>query len=144
MNISLDTLRGLADRQNIVFNSDRQNVERASARQSIGSLFGTKNAKALNHKTFDEIKNAVLSDPRYFGVREKANELLSKINADKAIKSRDISTMLKSDCNTFIIIIGIAIVIIPFVIEPESIFTSFLFPSLRVFVACIFLPFLVC
>lgn len=95
MNISLDTLRGLADRQNIVFNSDRQNVERASARQSIGSLFGTKNAKALNHKTFDEIKTAVLSDPRYFGVREKANELLSTINADKAIKSRDIKNIVK-------------------------------------------------
>ena len=95
MNISLDTLRGLADRQNIVFNSDRQNIERASARQSIGSLFGTKNAKTLNHKTFDEIKNAVLSDSRYFGVREKANELLSKINADKAIKSRDIKNIVK-------------------------------------------------
>ena len=95
MNISLDTLRGLANRQNIVFNSDRQNIERASARQSIGSLFGTKNAKALNHKTFDEIKNAVLSDPRYFGVREKANELLSKINADKAINSRDIKNIVK-------------------------------------------------
>ncbi|MBR6587289.1 MAG: hypothetical protein IKK82_07680, partial [Kiritimatiellae bacterium] len=92
MPISVDTLRGLAAKQTLVFDSASQTLSKASAKHSFASFFGTKTAKAVNRETMGAIKKAMLSDPRYFAVREKAAQMLSTIDKGGKVDSSKIKS----------------------------------------------------
>ena len=51
MNLSLDVPRHLSNNHSIVFNSQSQALERASAGHSTARFFGTKSAQAVNRQT---------------------------------------------------------------------------------------------
>ena len=93
MSITVDALRGLSGNHGIVYNAETQTIAKSSVGHSVASLFGIKSAQAVNRQTFEEIKKAVLFDDRYFGVREKASQLLSQIDATKAIKASTIKSI---------------------------------------------------
>ena len=94
MNISVDTLRSLSGNNNIVFNAQTKSLAKAGAGHSIASFFGSKSAQAVNRQTLDEIKKAIICNDRYFGVREKASQLLSQIDPTKAIKASTIKSIV--------------------------------------------------
>ena len=95
MPISVDTLRGLASSQTVVFDGASQTLNKASAKHSFASFFGTRAAKAVNRETMAAIKNAVLSDPRYFGVRERAAQMLSALDNGGKVDSSKIKSVVK-------------------------------------------------
>ena len=72
MPISVDTIRGLTSKY-VVFDSQREALDKASVGHHIANFFGSKAAKSVNRETMNAIKNAVLSESRYFGIRERAN-----------------------------------------------------------------------
>ena len=94
MSITVDALRGLSGNHGIVYNAETQTIAKSSVGHFLGSLVGIKSAQAVNRQTFEEIKKAVLFDDRYFGVREKASQLLSQIDATKAIKASTIKSIV--------------------------------------------------
>lgn len=94
MNLTVDSLRNFSGSVNLLLNTERQSVERAGKRHSIASFFGVASAQAANRQTFEAIKHAVLSDERFFGVHDKVCELLSTIDANKAIKAEAIKSIV--------------------------------------------------
>ena len=94
MNITVDTLRGLSGNHGIVYNAETQTIAKSSVGHFLAGLFGLKSAQAVNRQTLEEIKKAVLFDDRYFGVREKASQLLSQIDPTKAIKAKTIKSIV--------------------------------------------------
>lgn len=94
MNITVDTLRGLSGNHGIVYNAETQTIAKSSVGHFLAGLFGMKSAQAVNRQTLEEIKKAVLFDDRYFGVREKASQLLSQIDPTKAIKASTIKSIV--------------------------------------------------
>ena len=94
MNITVDALRGLSGNHGIVYNAETQTIAKSSVGHFLAGLFGIKSAQAVNRQTLEEIKKAVLFDDRYFGVREKASQLLSQIDPTKAIKASTIKSIV--------------------------------------------------
>ena len=94
MSISVDMLRGLASNKTVVLTDGGASVGNAGRLHSIAGFFGTKAAKAVNRETLDAIRNAVCTDPRYFGVREKAAELLSAVGDGKNVNSSRIKSII--------------------------------------------------
>ena len=94
MNISVDTLRSLSGNNNIVFDAQTKSLTKAGAGHSIASFFGSKSAQAVNRQTLDEIKKAIICNDRYFGVRDKASQLLSQIDSAKSIKASTIKSIV--------------------------------------------------
>lgn len=95
MSITVDSLRNLSSFQKVVVDVNRKSLERADRNHRIASFFGDANAKAVNRQTYEAIKKAVLSDTRYFGVQERARELLSRIDPEKAIRAGTIKRMVR-------------------------------------------------
>ena len=94
MSISVDMLRGLASNKTVVLTDGGASVGNAGRLHSIAGFFGTKAAKAVNRETLDAIKKAVCTDSRYFGVREKAAELLSAVGDGKNVNSSRIKSII--------------------------------------------------
>lgn len=92
--MTVDMLRGLNSSRTVVFDNSNKTLREAGIGHSIASFFGTKTAKETNRETLAAIKDAVLSDARYFGVRKEAVQWFSSFNASDAIDSTKIKNLV--------------------------------------------------
>lgn len=93
MPISVDTIRGLTSKY-VVFDSQREALDKAGVGHHIANFFGSKAAKSVNRETMNAIKNAVLSESRYFGIRERAAQMLSGLDNGSCVDLKKIKSVI--------------------------------------------------
>ena len=94
MPITVDALRNLAENQSVMLNAQTQGLERSSLSLRFRSAFGTRGAANTNSQTLAAIRQAVVTDPRFSCVQQRASELFDRLNASKLVQANAIRGIL--------------------------------------------------
>lgn len=94
MPITVDALRNLAENQSVMLNAQTQGLERSSLSLRFRSAFGTRGAANTNSQTLAAIRQAVVTDPRFSCVQQRASELFDRLNASKLVQTNAIRGIL--------------------------------------------------
>ena len=94
MPITVDSLRNLAENQSVMLNAQTQGLERSSLSLRFRSAFGTRGAANTNSQTLAAIRQAVVTDPRFSCVQQRASELFDRLNASKLVQTNAIRGIL--------------------------------------------------
>ncbi len=94
MPITVDSLRNLAENQSVMLNAQTLDLERSSRSLRFRSAFRTSGAKATNALTLAAIRRAVVSDPRYNCVRQRADALFDQIDRTKLVQTNVIRSLV--------------------------------------------------
>lgn len=94
MPITVDALRNLAENQSVMLNAQTQGLERSSLSLRFRSAFGTRGAANANSQTLAAIRQAVVTDPRFSCVQQRASELFDRLNASKLVQTNAIRGIL--------------------------------------------------
>lgn len=94
MPITVESLRNLAGNQSVMLDAQADGLQRTNFSQRFRSAFGTSGAKAANARTLEAIRQAVVSDPRYTCVRQRADALFARIDGNKLIQSNAIRSLV--------------------------------------------------
>lgn len=94
MPITVDSLRSLAANQSVMLNAETQTLERSSLSLRFRSAFGTRGAANTNSQTLAAIRTAVVTDPRFSCVQQRADALFDRIDRTKLVQANAIRGIL--------------------------------------------------
>lgn len=94
MPITVDSLRNLAENQSVMLNAQTLDLERSSRSLRFRSAFGTRGAANTNSQTLAAIRTAVVTDPRFSCVQQRASELFDRIDRTKLVQTNVIRSLV--------------------------------------------------
>ena len=95
MPLNIDSIRAFKPNQNIVFDQKSESLQKAGLGFSFASVFSKKYLIEKNQATLNAIREAVINNPAYNGVKEQAGWLLDQVRKDVKISAAQIQSVLQ-------------------------------------------------